>query len=97
MQQHHTYARIVMRISTLISNTLREAPSEAETPSHQLLMRAGLIQQLATGVYSFLPLGWRAMRKLEQVIREEMDRIEGQEVRLPTLQPVELWASSRPP
>ena len=83
-----------MRVSTLIANTLREAPSEAETPSHKLLLRAGLIQQLAAGIYSFLPLGWRAMRKLEQVIREEMDAIGGQEVHMPVLQPVQLWAES---
>jgi len=83
-----------MRISTLIANTLREAPSEAETPGHRLLLRAGLVQQLAAGVYSFLPVGWRAMRKLENVIREEMDAIGGQEVHMPVLQPVELWAES---
>jgi prolyl-tRNA synthetase len=83
-----------MRISTLIASTLREAPSEAETPGHQLLLRAGLVQQLAAGVYSFLPVGWRAMRKLENVIREEMDSVGGQEVHMPVLQPVELWAES---
>ncbi len=83
-----------MRLSKLIASTLREAPSEAETPSHQLLLRAGLIQQLAAGIYSYLPLGWRAVRKLEQVIREEMDAVGGQEVHMPVLQPVELWAES---
>ena len=83
-----------MRLSKLIASTLREAPAEAETPGHQLLLRAGLIQQLAAGIYSFLPLGWRAMRKLEQVIREEMDAVGGQEVHMPVLQPVELWAES---
>ena len=83
-----------MRFSHLFSRTLREAPSEAETPGHQLLLRAGLVQQLAAGIYSFLPLGWRAMRKIEQVIREEMDAAGGQEVHMPVLQPIELWEKS---
>ncbi len=83
-----------MRLSQLFSRTLRQAPAEAETPSHQLLLRAGLVQQLAAGSYSFLPLGWRALRKIEGVVREEMDAIGGQEVRMPTLHPSELWEES---
>ena len=83
-----------MRLSHLFARTLREAPSDAETPSHQLLLRAGLVQQLAAGVYSFLPLGWRALRNIEQIIREEMDAAGGQEVRMPAMQPVELWEAS---
>jgi prolyl-tRNA synthetase len=83
-----------MRLSQLISRTLRQAPAEAETPSHQLLLRAGLAQQVAAGVYTFLPLGWRAMRKVERIIREEMDAIGGQEVHMPVMQPVELWEES---
>jgi prolyl-tRNA synthetase len=83
-----------MRLSHLLARTLRQAPADAETPGHQLLLRAGLVQQLAAGIYSFLPLGWRALRKIEQIIREEMDAIGGQEVRMPALQPVELWAAS---
>jgi len=83
-----------MRYSNLLSRTLRQAPSDAETPGHQLLLRAGLIQQLAAGVYAMLPIGWRAMRNVERVIRDEMDAAGGQEVRLPSLQPAELWASS---
>jgi prolyl-tRNA synthetase len=83
-----------MRYSNLLSRTLRQAPADAESPGHKLLLRAGLVQQLAAGVYSFLPIGWRAMRKIERVIREEMDAAGGQEVRLPVLQPVELWAAS---
>ncbi len=83
-----------MRLSRLLSRTLRQAPAEAETPGHQLLLRAGLVQQFAAGIYSMLPLGWRALRKMEQVIREEIDAIGGQEVRMPALQPVELWAAS---
>ena len=80
-----------MRMSKLFLKTLREAPAEAELPSHQLLLRAGLVMPLAAGLYSFTPLGWRAMRKIEALIREEMDRAGGQEVHLPALQPIELW------
>ena len=83
-----------MRLSQLLSRTLRQAPAEAEIPSHQLLLRAGLVQQLAAGIYTFLPLGWRAVRKIEQIIREEMDAVGGQEVRMPALQPAELWEAS---
>lgn len=83
-----------MRLSQLFARTLRQAPAEAETPSHQLLLRAGLVQQLAAGIYSFLPLGWRALRNVEQIIREEMDAAGGQEVHMPVLQPVELWEAS---
>ncbi|MBN2462262.1 MAG: proline--tRNA ligase, partial [Dehalococcoidia bacterium] len=80
-----------MRFSRLFGKTLKEIPSEADTLSHQLLIRTGMIQQLAAGVYSYLPLGWRVLRKIEQIIREEMDRAGGQELMLPTLQPLEIW------
>ena len=80
-----------MRFTQLISKTLREDPPEAETASHRLMLKAGLIQQLATGIYSYLPLAWRAIRKIEAVIREEMDAVGSQEVKMPTLQPLELW------
>lgn len=83
-----------MRYSTLLGKTLRQAPAEAETVSHQLLVRAGMIAQLSAGVYSLLPLGWRVLRKIAQIVREEMDRIGGQEVVLPVLQPRELWVES---
>jgi prolyl-tRNA synthetase len=83
-----------MRLSHLMARTLRQAPAEAETASHQLLLRAGLVKQLAAGIYSFLPLGWRALRKIEQIIREEMDAIGGQELRMPAMQPDELWRES---
>lgn len=73
---------------------MREAPMEAETLSHRLLLKAGMIQQVAAGIYSYLPLGWRALRKIEQVIREEMDAAGGQELMLPALQPFELWEES---
>jgi prolyl-tRNA synthetase len=83
-----------MRMSRLFGRTTREVPSDAESASHQLLVRAGMISQGAAGVYSFLPLGWRVMRRIQQIVREEMDRAGGQEVFLPTLQPFELWEAS---
>jgi prolyl-tRNA synthetase len=83
-----------VRISKLLGKTLREVPAEADTVSHQLLLRAGMINQLAAGVYTYLPLGWRVMRKIEQIVREEMDAAGGQEVSMPVLQPFELWQSS---
>lgn len=83
-----------MRQSTMFIPTLREAPSEAETVSHQLLLRAGFIRQLAAGIYTYLPLGWRVLRKVEQIVREEMDRTGAQEILMPAMQPVELWDES---
>ena len=80
-----------MRISKLVTRTLRDDPPEAETASHRLMLRAGLIQQVAAGVYAYLPLAWRSLRKIEQIVREEMDAAGGQELRLPALQPRELW------
>lgn len=71
--------------------TLREPPSEAETISHQLMLRAGLIRKLAAGIYDWLPVGLRALKKVEQIIREEMNAVGGSEVWLPQLQPRELW------
>jgi prolyl-tRNA synthetase len=83
-----------MRLSKLFGKTLREVPAEAETASHQLLLKSGMIQQLTAGVYSYLPLGWRALRKMEQVIREEMNAAGGQELHMPVLQPYEMWQES---
>ena len=80
-----------MRMSRLLGRTLREAPAEAETDNYRLLLRAGLVVQLAAGVYSYLPLAWRALRKIEGIIREEMDRSGSQEMRMPVIQPLELW------
>ena len=74
--------------------TLREAPADAEIVSHKLLLRAGLIRKLAGGVYTFLPLGLRALRKVEKIIREEMDRAGAIEVLMPALQPPEIWEAS---
>jgi len=83
-----------MRFSRLFGKTLKETPTEADSLSHQLLLRAGMIQQVATGIYSYLPLGWRALKKIEHIIQEEMDKAGGQELMLPTLQPFELWEKS---
>lgn len=83
-----------MRLSKLFGKTQRELPAEAETASHQLLLRAGMIQPLAAGIYSYLPLGWRVLKKIENIIRDEMDKAGGQEVNLPVLQPFELWQQS---
>jgi prolyl-tRNA synthetase len=80
-----------MRLSRLFGKTLRQTPVEADTASHQLLLKAGMIHQVATGVYAYLPLGWRVLRKIEGIIREEMDVAGGQEVMLPVLQPLEMW------
>ena len=80
-----------MRFSQLFGKTLRQAPAEAETISHQLLLRAGMIHQIAAGVYAYLPLGWRMLRKIEQIIREEMNAAGGQELMMPVLQPFEIW------
>ncbi len=83
-----------MRMSKLMLKTLREAPSEAELASHKLLLRAGLVTSFAAGLYAFTPLGWRVLRRIENIIRTEMDRTGAQEVRLPELNPVELWEQS---
>ena len=83
-----------MRMSKLFSQTLRETPSEAEIASHQLLLRAGFIRQLAAGVFSYLPLARRAMNKIERIIRQEMEAIGGQEITMPVVHPADLWKES---
>src|SRR5690606_2206445 len=80
-----------MRISQLFNQTLRDVPGEAEVASHQLLLRAGFIRQLAAGVFSYLPLGQRSLRKIEAILREEMDAIGGQEITMPLVHPADLW------
>src|SRR6476619_498625 len=83
-----------MRASQYYLATLKEAPQEAELASHKLMIRAGLIRKLASGLYTWLPLGLRVLRKVEAVIREEMNRIQAQEILMPTIQPAELWEES---
>ncbi|MCO1601748.1 proline--tRNA ligase [Desulfosporosinus nitroreducens] len=83
-----------MLVSQLLNPTLREVPAEAEVISHQLMVRAGLIRKSASGFYTYLPLGLRVLRKIETIIREEMDAKGGQEVLMPIMQPAELWKES---
>src|SRR5512146_2446575 len=83
-----------MRVSQLFGKTQREIPSEADTISHQLLLKSGMIHQIAAGVYSYLPLAWRVLRKIEDIIRDEMNKAGGQELAMPGLQPLELWQQS---
>ncbi|MFP4054838.1 MAG: proline--tRNA ligase [Phycisphaerae bacterium] len=80
-----------MRYSQLLIPTVKEVPAEAEIPSHQLMIRAGFIRKLASGTYTYLPLGWRSLRKIMNIVREEMDFAGAQEVSMPILQPMELW------
>ncbi len=80
-----------MRTTELYAPTLRQTPAEAEVVSHQLMLRAGMIRKAAGGVYTYLPLAWRTLRKIEQIVREEMDAIGGQEIAMPIMQPSEMW------
>src|SRR5688572_2947971 len=84
----------VTRMSRAFIPTLREAPMDAVAVSHQLLVRGGFVRQLAAGLYSYLPLAIRSLARIEAIVREEMDRIGGQEVRLPALHPAEIWRQS---
>src|SRR5947199_3385194 len=84
----------VTRLSRLLAPTLREDPSDAEVASHRLMVRAGMIRQVARGIYDLLPLGLRAVRRVETIVREEMDRAGGQEILMPAVIPAELWRES---
>src|SRR5690625_3633118 len=83
-----------MRASQFFISTLKETPADAEVVSHQLMLRAGLIRRLASGLYSWLPLGLRVLRKVENIVREEMDRAGALELLMPVVQPAELWQES---
>ncbi len=83
-----------MRVSRLLIATLKESPADAEVISHKLMLRAGMIRKLASGLYTWLPLGLRVLRKVEKIVREEMDRAGAQEVLMPATQPAELWQES---
>lgn len=83
-----------MRYSNLFAPTLREVPAEAEIASHQLMLRAGLMRKVASGVYSYLPLGWRTIDKISDIVREEMNHAGAQELMFPIIQPAELWQKS---
>jgi prolyl-tRNA synthetase len=83
-----------MRLSKAFIPTLKEVPADANIPSHQLMLRAGLIRQLTAGVYSYLPFGLRAITNAMNIVREEMNAIGGQELLLPALNPESLWIQS---
>ena len=83
-----------MRLSRMFGKTLRSEPAEAESISHRLMLKAGMVHQVSAGVYSYMPLAWRVLRKIENIIREEMNAAGGQEVKMPVIQPLELWETS---
>ena len=80
-----------MRMSQLFSRTLRESSADAEVASHQLLLRAGFIRQLASGIFSYLPLAQRSLNKVENIVRAEMNAIGGQEITMPVVHPADIW------
>ena len=84
----------MLRMSTLLLRTLRDDPADAEVASHRLLVRAGFVRRISAGVYSWLPLGYRTFRKIEQVVRQEMDNAGFQEVHFPALLPKEPYEST---
>ena len=83
-----------MRVTKMFGKTQRDDPAEAELPSHRLMLKAGMIYRASAGVYAYLPMAWRSLRKVEQIIREEMNAAGGQEMRMPALQPREIWQKS---
>src|SRR3954451_1060065 len=83
-----------MRLTQYFLPLLRENPSEAQIVSHRLMLRAGMVRQSSAGIYSWLPLGLRVLRKVEQIVREEQDRSGAQEVLMPTIQSADLWRES---
>src|ERR1700680_2613580 len=83
-----------MRVSRYFLTTLKEAPAEAELASHRLMLRSGMIRRLAAGIYTWLPLGLRVLRKVEEVVREEMTAAGAIELLMPVVQPAELWQES---
>src|SRR3979411_2158142 len=98
MSRHNTREADVryaaMRLSQNPISTLKEVPSDAEVISHRLMLRTGMIRRLAAGLYVWLPLGLRTLRKVERIVREEMDRAGALEMSMPTIQPAELWKVS---
>src|SRR5947207_15849841 len=86
--------RARMRASQFFVSTLKEAPADAEVVSHQLMMRAGFIKRLSAGIYTYMPMGLRVIRKIEAIVREEMNRAGAVELLMPVVQPAELWQES---
>jgi len=91
---HYYYVMNTYYLSSYFAPTLREDPADAEFPSHKLLVRAGFIKPVGAGIYSLMPMGWRVVKKIEKILRQEMNRVGGQEVLLPVTQPAELWRES---
>src|SRR5262249_21736397 len=83
-----------MKMSNLLGATLRTAPGRTEAEGHQLLLRAGYVRQLGQGIFSYLPLAWRCMKKIENILREEMDAVGGQELSMPVVHPAEVWKAT---
>ena len=83
-----------MKASQYFISTLKEAPAEAELPSHKLMLRAGLIKRVASGLYTWMPMGLRVVRKVEAIVRDEMNQAGSIEVLMPAIQPAELWQES---
>jgi len=83
-----------MRMSQMFGQTLRDAPADVEVESHKLLLRSGCIRQLGAGIFSYLPLGWRVIEKVESIVREEMERIGAQELLMPVVNTAEIWKDS---
>jgi len=80
-----------MRVAQVFGETLRETPAEVDIASHALLLRAGYVRQIAAGIWAYLPLGLRALRKIERIVRQEIEAIGGQELSMPVVQPAEIW------
>jgi prolyl-tRNA synthetase len=80
-----------MRMSKLVGRRIKEAPKDAKTVSHKFIIRGGYARPVSAGIYSMLPIGFRITQKIEKIIREEMDAIEGQEIKMPVVVPAELW------
>ena len=80
-----------MRYSRMLIPTVKEVPADAEIISHKLMVRAGLIRRVASGTYTYLPLGWRCLQKIIDIVREEMDATQAQQILMPAVQPIELW------
>ena len=83
-----------MRLSRFYLPLLKETPSDAQIASHQLMLRAGMVRQQGAGIYAWLPLGYRVLKKIEQIVREEQDRAGAVEMLMPTIQPADLWRES---
>ena len=78
----------------MFGKTLRDDPADVEISSHRLMIKAGMLHQISSGIYSYLPMAWISMQKIEQIIREELSKVDAQELRMPVVQPQEIWDQS---